>query len=191
MDGKIARWFMRGTDLDAEIRERFGVTIDRAIAGGLAGWTETPSARLALVIVLDQFARHAFRGTARAYAGATRAIALCREGVERGWLDELSAEQRMMFKMPLVHAEDRRIQEESLALARRELSRTTDWFRPFAELALEQARKHHDWILEFGRFPGRNADLGRISTDAERAFLADFFQHAVPSRYRDLAPARP
>lgn len=161
-----AAWFRKDAAFDATIRERFGALIEAALAGALADWAQQPLPALAQVIVLDQFTRNAFRDTARAFAGDARALAAAQAMVGQGQDRGLSGVQRQFVYLPFEHAEDLAMQRESLRL--------------FAELGqevpalaglLEWARKHHDIVARFGRFPHRNAALGRSGTAEEAAFL--------------------
>ncbi|WP_284616517.1 DUF924 family protein [Aquabacterium humicola] len=161
-----AVWFRKDEAFDAQIRERFGTTIDAAIAGGLDAWAATPEGALAQVIVLDQFTRNAFRGTARAFAGDVRALAVARAMVASGADRGLAGVQRQFVYLPFEHAEDIDCQREALRL--------------FAQLEADEpalaglsrwAQAHHDIVERFGRFPHRNAALGRASTAEEVAFL--------------------
>ena len=156
------QWFAKDAAFDALLRERFLGLTRRAIAGELDDWNAEPSRGLALVLLLDQFPRQIWRDTAMAFAGAPQALALSLQAVERGWL-EAEAEQarRQFWLMPLMHSEDLAVQETALPLFERfSESRTADF-----------ARRHIDVIARFGRFPHRNALLGRVSSAEELAFL--------------------
>lgn len=156
-------WFRGGAALDDVVRERFGALHARAEAGALDDWAATPRGRLALIVVLDQFSRHIHRGTARAFACDARAQALAVEGIAAGVDANLTFDERHFFAMPLMHAEDPALQAQSVA-----------YFAALADHAanvLRFAQGHRDEIARFGRFAGRNAALGRETTDAERGFL--------------------
>jgi uncharacterized protein (DUF924 family) len=154
-------WFRKDEAFDASIRERFGATIEAALAGGLRDWDETPDGALARVIVLDQFTRNAFRGTPRAFAGDALALQAARAMVARGDDARVAPLRRQFVYLPFEHSEDRAMQAESLRL--------------FEALALgdlhEWARRHAVIVERFGRFPHRNAILGRQSTPEEIEFL--------------------
>lgn len=184
LERKMRRWFMEAALLDDELRARFGPTIDHALAGELDHWADEPRGRLALIVVLDQLTRQAFRGHALAFAGDQRALALALDALDRGWHESLPVERATMMAMPLVHAEDLTVQERSVELRRQAKKTAPAELAPFFEIALEQAIKHRDWIARFGRFPGRNAALGRTSTPEEVEFLATFEQIAAPRRYQ-------
>jgi len=164
---RTARWFGAGPATDAEVRRRFGDTLERAARGELDEWAATPRGRLALVVVLDQFSRNVHRGTARSFAQDSRALALCLEGLGRGEDRALAPVERAFFYMPLQHAEDAGVQERSVACFERLAAEAPD-----VAGFLDYARQHRDAIARFGRFPHRNATLSRRSTPEEDAFLA-------------------
>lgn len=162
-------WFHKDARFDAAIAERFGGAIDRALAGGLREWDgEGPRGTLARILVLDQFTRNAYRGTAQSFAGDALALAAALE-LDAGGADRLlTPTQRWFAYMPFEHAEDARMQEKSVALFA-ELAR--EHGGDFAG-ALDYAHRHRGAIARFGRFPHRNAILGRASTPEELAFLS-------------------
>jgi uncharacterized protein (DUF924 family) len=163
-EGDLQRpeWFRAAAAFDREIADRFGALIDAALAGQLDGWAQTPSGALARIVVLDQFTRNAYRGTPRAFAGDPQALAAARQLVAREQDLALAPLQRVFAYLPFEHAEDIDTQREALRLFERlGLPEHTQW-----------ARKHHDVIERFGRFPHRNAILGRESTPEEEVFLA-------------------
>ncbi len=164
----ILRW---GPALDEEIRERFGAVIEQALCGACDGWEETRHGTLALILVLDQFPRHAFRGTARQYAGDAWALKLALAAWDEGWPRSLSTLRKIFFVLPLAHSERLEHQVLHVELAA-EVSRTAPpWYGDVAQIPISQARKYHDLIARFGRFPHRNAMLDRESTTAEREWL--------------------
>jgi len=156
-------WFSGGEELDARIKERFGSVHAAVAAGECADWRKTAKGRLAEVIVLDQFSRNMYRGTARAFATDGQALVLAQEAIRAGAEKELGKEERHFLYMPFMHSESREIQEESLRL--------------FTELgdesALHYANVHKDIIDRFGRYPHRNAQLGRGNTPEEEAYLKE------------------
>ncbi len=167
----VARWFGSDARFDRAIAERFGPDIDAARAGACDAWAETAHGRLALIILLDQFSRNVFRGTAQAYACDGRAVRICREGLDAEQDRELAPLERLFFYLPLLHSEERADQDKSV-----------DCFRRLAaECGSAQAREFRRWlrlarrqrriIALFGRFPHRNGILGRESTVGERNFL--------------------
>jgi uncharacterized protein (DUF924 family) len=183
---KFKRWFMGGPELDREIRERFVPTIELALAGGLDDWARTARGRLALIIVLDQFTRNVFRDTPRAFAGDLRAQKLAVEALDAR-LDALGDAERIFLKTPLAHAENLALQERSIVETDRLIAEVADWQRPLFAMGAEQTRKYREIIARFGRFPHRNAALGRPSTPEEEAFLVDWKQRQAPSAAKDLA----
>jgi uncharacterized protein (DUF924 family) len=148
--------------LDARIADRFGPLRDRLLASGAEGWDGDAARILAAVIVLDQFSRNIHRDTRAAFAADPFALDLALTAIAAGWDRDLPADRRAFLYMPLMHAEDRGVARFSL--------------RCFAALGdAEQmgfARDHAAVIARFGRYPSRNAALGRESTAEERAYLA-------------------
>ncbi|HQN14500.1 MAG TPA: DUF924 family protein [Quisquiliibacterium sp.] len=159
------RWFGKDAAFDAEIRSRFGTLIADACAGRLDGWSDAPETALACVIVLDQFTRNAGRDTPQAFAGDARALALARHIVASGWDLGYGAVQRWFCYLPFEHSESLTDQDESVRLFG--LLRDD----PVAAGAYEWAVRHREVIVRFGRFPHRNAILGRASTADESEFL--------------------
>ena len=159
-------WFRKGEAFDREIRERFGAALAAGIAGAFGEWCTTPHGSLARVVLLDQFTRNAFRGTPDAFAGDARALATAQAAIERGFEAALGPYERWFLYMPFEHSEDLAMQERSVELFATLAKQTgVDGPLPWAE-------KHRDVIRRFGRFPHRNAILGRASTPEEIAFLA-------------------
>ena len=167
-DEERAEWFKKDPAFDAEIRRHFGARVDEALAGGLATWDVTPWGALAHLLLLDQFTRNIFRGSGRSFAGDALALACAQRLVARGDDRQLPGVMRWFVYLPYEHSEDPAAQRESLRL--------------FAALAadapkyaggLEWAKKHEVIIARFGRFPHRNALLGRASTAEEIEFLKE------------------
>jgi len=183
---KIRRWFMGGPALDAELRERFGSLVERAIAGELDAWATTPRGRLALIVVLDQFTRSIFRDTPRMYAGDAKAQALALDGLDRGFDEQLGFEERQFLGMPLAHAEDLALQERSVTEMNELVADAADFHKPLIAMGVEQSRKYRDLIAKFGRFPHRNKLLGRTNTPEEEAFLVDVEAKMRPAGANDL-----
>lgn len=158
-------WFKKSDAFDALIREQFLPLHQTARSGGLAHWRESPLSLLALIIVCDQFPRNLFRDSARAFETDAMALSFTQRMVSLGWERRLNAVQRQFVYLPFEHAEDPAMQRESMRL--------------FGELdqenaggnLLEWARKHAVIVERFGRFPHRNAVLGRTSTPEEIEFL--------------------
>jgi uncharacterized protein (DUF924 family) len=157
------KWFAKSVAFDRRIRARFLPTYRAAAAGALSRWESAPENALALVIVLDQFPRNMFRGSARTYAADPLARQVARRAIANGFDKRVLRRERQFFYLPFEHSETLADQERGVALFRA----TGD-----AE-ALKWAELHADIIRKFGRFPHRNASLGRATTAAERAFLAE------------------
>ena len=158
-------WFVKSPELDAAVKQRFHATHAAAVAGQLDAWERTPLAALALVVTLDQFPRNMFRGQARAFAADAKALEVARRLVERGFDAALVPVERWFAYLPFEHAEEIEAQRQALALFERL------GFDPASAGAFEYARRHHDVVARFGRFPHRNAILGRASTAEELEFL--------------------
>ena len=155
------KWFSRDDAFDAAIVERFLPTYEAAAAGRLSDWETTQDNALALIIVLDQFPRNMFRGSPRVFAADALALAVATRAVARGFDQKLPLPKRNFFYLPLMHSENRADQERCVALSRQSADENT----------LTYAELHADIIRRFGRFPHRNAVLGRSTTPEEQAFL--------------------
>lgn len=164
-------WYGVCNRRDEAIRRQFGAVLQRAARGELDGWAETPTGRLALVILLDQFSRNINRGTAAAFDHDARALGQARAAVEGGEDRELSEVERSFLYLPFQHAEDRDTQRTSVRLYQRLRDEAQPEFRDYADDCLGYAREHQAVIDRFGRFPHRNVILGRVSTKAEQAYL--------------------
>jgi uncharacterized protein (DUF924 family) len=158
---------------DDHIRVRFGALVERAARGELASWADGPRRRLSLILLLDQFPRNMFRGTARAFATDAQALALTLSGMQSAADAALETVERIFFYMPLQHAESREVQEESVAAYRRLLTEAPPELQQHFESALRSAENHHSIIERFARFPYRNQVLGRVSTPEERDWLRE------------------
>jgi uncharacterized protein (DUF924 family) len=155
------RWFNKDVSFDKEIRNRFFDTYEAAAAGKLSDWEQSARGALALLILLDQFPRNMFRGDARAFATDALARAVTAGAIVRGFDSQVPKELRGFFYLPFEHSEDLADQERCIALHKA----TAD-----AD-GLKWAEIHADIIRRFGRFPHRNAVLGRTTTPEEQAFL--------------------
>jgi uncharacterized protein (DUF924 family) len=166
-----ARWFAGGAALDAEVAERFGGDVATAARHQRDAWAATPRGRLALILLLDQFSRHLYRGRAEAFASDPHALALALAGIDAGLDAELGDAERAFFYMPLHHAENLAVQDRGVeAFAGLHGGCDAAWRATAAEF-LKYAREHRDIVARFGRFPHRNDVLGRVSTPEERAYL--------------------
>lgn len=160
-DAGYDRWYAKNDAFDAEIRARFLATYEAARDGRLASWEASDDGTLALIVVLDQFPRNLFRNDPRAFATDDAACALAKRAIARGVGDRVDPALRQFVYMPLMHSEDLADQEQCCAL-----------FRAAGESDnLKFADIHADIIRKFGRFPHRNAVLGRETTAEEQAFL--------------------
>lgn len=155
-------WFRKSSSLDRKIANRFGPMIRVAPDGALEPWRVTPVGRLAEILVLDQFRRNMFRGQAAAFDGDPLALSLAKQAIEVGATNALSASERGFVYMPFMHSESLAEHERALEL----------FAEPGLEKNLDHERLHLTVLERFGRYPQRNAALGRESTAEERAFLA-------------------
>jgi uncharacterized protein (DUF924 family) len=164
-DGDLGRsrtvWFDEDAAFDAACA-RFSQARDAAKRYALDHWTDTPRGALALIILLDQVSRNLHRGSAEAFAADAKARDIARSAIARGFDQAVPLAARVFFYLPFEHAEDPTAQDCSVRL-----------FEPLGGDDARYARLHRDVIARFGRFPGRNVALGRISTPAEEAYLAD------------------
>lgn len=168
---KYASWFGPGDAVDAEIRDRFGDLHEEVAAGRFERWLALPRGRLALVIVLDQFSRNLFRGDPRAFEHDGLARAWTDEGLHLGADRALRACERVFAYLPLEHSESLADQQRSVERFRVLRDEAPAALRARFDNFLDYAVRHHDVIARFGRFPHRNAILGRASTPAEDEFL--------------------
>ncbi len=172
------RWFTKDSDFDREIHEQFEA-IHRSIADGRCeDWLETPRGRLAYVIVLDQLSRNMFRGTPEMFAHDARALRAALEGVDRDDDQKLGIDERAFFYMPLMHSEDRAVQDRSVALFEKMRDAVVETAvqperRERYAGNVRYAEQHREIIKRFGRFPHRNSILDRTSTPEEVEFLTE------------------
>jgi uncharacterized protein (DUF924 family) len=159
------KWFAVDPKLDAEIRKRFGAEVEAASAGKRDRWLESVEGTLALLILLDQFPRNIYRGAAEAFASDARARDVARHALSRGYDLAVPHDMRAFFYLPYMHSEAMADQDLCVALIAQRLG-TDSLNYPFA-------LSHRREIEQFGRFPGRNQALGRKTTQAEAAFLAE------------------
>ncbi|RYY86868.1 MAG: DUF924 domain-containing protein [Comamonadaceae bacterium] len=161
-DAGPERWFRKDDAFDAAFRERFLGLHEQAAAGALDDWADTADGALALLILLDQFPRNAFRGTARVYATDPQARRIAQQALARGDDTRVQAELRPFLVLPMMHSEDPADQALSVEKT-----------APIGGENHRFALHHQDIVRRFGRFPHRNAVLGRASTPEEERFLAE------------------
>jgi uncharacterized protein (DUF924 family) len=154
------RWFEKHEDIDAEIRRRFLARHEEAAEGWLSAWALNAEGTLALLLLLDQFPRNMFRGDKRAFATDEKALSIASHGIFNGF-DSAFKDMRTFFYLPFMHSENLSDQEKAIA-----------FYRAYDnEDGAKWAELHADIIRRFGRFPHRNAVLGRATTPEEQAFL--------------------
>lgn len=149
--------FKKDASVDRHIAERFGKVREDVLRTKAAGWRDSPETLVAAIILLDQFSRNMFRGKAKAFEADSLALELCKEALAKGWVDKVRKPLPSFMLMPLQHSENLEDQERSVAE-----------FRDRDPLNYKFALLHRDQIKRFGRFPGRNRALGRVSTPEER-----------------------
>jgi uncharacterized protein (DUF924 family) len=175
LNRRASLWFESNPQLmgqqDELIRTGFQGLVERAGRGELAGWADSPRRRLSLIILLDQFPRHIYRGTPQAFAYDPEALALTLSGMQLAADGALNIIERLFFYMPLQHAESTEVQDESVSAYRRLVTESPAELRSTFESALESAEEHRALIRQFGRFPHRNHLLGRDTTAEEEAYL--------------------
>jgi uncharacterized protein (DUF924 family) len=156
---------------DELIRSAFQGLVERAGRGELASWADSPRRRLSLIILLDQFPRHIYRGTPQAFAYDAEALALTLSGMQSAADGALNIVERLFFYMPLQHAESTEVQDASVSAYRRLVDESPAELRSTFEEALQAAEEHRALIRQFGRFPHRNHLLARANTPEEEAYL--------------------
>jgi uncharacterized protein (DUF924 family) len=184
-DRMVEWWF--GGGADPELRP-FAPVVEAARTGRLDHWSATPPGRLSLILVLDQFPRGLFAGTPEAYASDADALRVAEEGLRNGHYDALARPwEKTFFFLPLAHAEGpdhlERL-ERVVAMAEAVAREAPERLQPFYQFSVGQARRNHELISRFGRFPHRNPILGRVSTPEEAAYLekGDFVHLRRPPR---------
>jgi len=173
-------WYKGGAAIDAACRDRFGDLWQAAHAGGLEHWVEGAAGTLAYLVVTDQFARNIHRGQALAFATDAQALAAARKAVAAGWDLDVPEPERQFFYMPFEHSEDPKDQELSVTYMTERMPSHPD--------LLLHARAHQAVIVRFGRFPTRNAALGRVSSPDEQAYLDQGGYMAVVTQLKRHAP---
>jgi len=165
---KHALWFTASAETDKHCAERFGHLVDSAIAGELEDWAATDPGLIALILLLDQFTRNIYRGTAQAFAGDERALGLAQHCIAHGHHQRLPAIHQVFLYLPLEHCENLEVQDECVELFT-QLTEITG-LEKIADFR-RYAVAHRDVVEKFGRFPHRNSILGRESTPGELAYL--------------------
>lgn len=168
---KAALWWKKNLAIDEQCRRLFQPLVESAGAGALDHWTATPRGRLALILLTDQMPRNIYRGNARAFAFDATASASCLAGLEQHADAALRPIERVFFYLPLEHAESLALQERSVALFTTLAAAVPAGQRKLFDGYLDFAVRHRDIVARFGRFPHRNAVLGRASTPEEADFL--------------------
>ncbi|WP_415901800.1 DUF924 family protein [Neptuniibacter sp. QD29_5] len=164
-------WWAGSPENDRLINELFGHQVRQALRGDLDAWAETPRGRLALILLLDQFTRTIYRGSADAFSGDSQALQLCLSGRTQGYDKALEVVERTFFYMPLEHAENLQMQKLCVSSFEQMLLEVAGEKKLQVENWLDFACQHYEQIERFGRFPHRNEVLGRSSTPEELAYL--------------------
>lgn len=159
-DAGPGRWFRKDDAFDHDFRTRFLPAHEAAAAGRLADWADTPDGALALLVLLDQFPRNSFRGSPRMFTTDAQAVAIADAAIARGFDARVDPALRAFFYMPFMHSERLSDQQRCVELA-----------TPIGGGTLDYAKVHLDAIAQFGRFPHRNAVLGRATTPDEQRYL--------------------
>jgi uncharacterized protein (DUF924 family) len=159
-DAGLSRWFKKDDAFDLAFRNRFLAAHEAAARGELDAWSRSAEGALALCILLDQFPRNAFRGSARMFATDAKAREIARGAIDAGFDSQVDGSLRQFFYMPLEHSESLQDQDRALEL-----------LTPLGDESRRWAALHRDIIVRFGRFPHRNPVLGRTTTPEEQRFL--------------------
>lgn len=170
--GQGALWFGKRDSQDLDAQTRFGNWVEQALAGGLTEWAQSPEGWLALVLLLDQLPRMIFRDTPKAFSGDLRAQALVAQGIATDFDRQLQPIQRVFIYLVFEHCENLAVQDEAVARYSDLVAQQPERDRALFSDYLDFAERHQQVIARFGRFPHRNAVLGRTSTAEELAFLS-------------------
>ena len=178
---RMQLWFESNPQLEQQqdelIRTEFQGWVERAGRGECSAWADSPRRRLSLIILLDQFPRQIYRGTAQAFAYDDQALALALSGMQSAADGALNIFERLFFYMPLQHAESTEVQDESVSAYKRLVAESPQEMRSTFETSLQYAEEHRALIRQFGRFPHRNRVLGRQNTNEEEEFLRKTGEH--------------
>lgn len=164
-------WYQKDPAFDASVKRRFGKDVSLAARGGLDSWKAGAEGSLALIILLDQFSRNIYRDSAEAFANDPLALAASLEAQRQGFDRQLTPIQATFLYMPMMHAEDRALQTRSVETFRRLAASAPPELRDYLENSASFAERHAAIVERFGRFPHRNAVLGRAATAEESEFL--------------------
>lgn len=170
-------WFGEDVATDQEIKDRFAPFLQEVIAGKFDTWEQSSRGQLALIITLDQFTRHIYRGTLQAFAQDERAISICLDGIRHESDHSLSLIERVFYYFPLLHSEKIAHQEQSVRSYRTLVDLAFSETRVIFDSFLKFANHHYAVVSRFGRFPQRNEALNRTSTQAEIDFLKEIKEH--------------
>ena len=165
-------WYRGGPAVDEEIRARFGPEVDLACNGGLAEWEGTPEGAFGLILLLDQFTRNLFRGTPDAWRGDPRAFRVVNGAIAAGLDRALHPVERIWLYHPFHHSESPTEQDRGLGLLNALCEEAAAEWKPYVDQSIQGWTRHRNIVAEYGRFPHRNAILGRSNTPAEEEFLA-------------------
>jgi len=168
---QMGLWYGKDESVDRHIRETFAPHIPAAIAGEFDHWQESPQSAVALIILMDQFSRNAFRDSPQMYAADPKALSVSLALIKTRADKSLHPIERMFVYLPLEHSEEVAHQEHCVALAKELADDVSDEAREGYLGFANYAVKHHEIVARFGRFPHRNAILGRTNTEEEAAFL--------------------
>jgi len=171
VQARMGDWFHGTPELDAEVRRRFGDAYQEAVVGRAEGMLATPGGRLAYIILIDQFSRNIHRASPDAFSADGRSLRASIDGIAAGVDRGFGLHQRAFFYLPLEHAEDRDLQARSVALFTALREDAPPALKPQAQVYLDFAVRHRELVERFGRFPHRNATLGRTTTIEEFAWL--------------------
>ncbi len=158
------KWYRSDENVAKNLRTRFEEHWEKARAGDYCAWMCTPEGCLALVLLLDQFPRKMFEGDAKAYVSDSAGLAAAKRGIVMGHDLKVSEPQRQFFYIPMMHSESLMDQERCVRLMSLRMLKS-------GGESIRHAKAHRDVIRQFGRFPHRNAALGRSSTDPEKAYI--------------------
>ena len=173
IDARLDLWFSASPELDARLRLEFIDDITAASERKLQHWGSEPESRVALILLIDQFRRNIYRGTPKAFSHDRIALKLAVEGIIARMDRKLNPIHRVFFYMPLQHAESLRVQKKSVQVFSSLAGSVSETLRQTFETFAQFAELHHDIIARFGRFPHRNAILGRPNTQEEETYLSD------------------